>query len=296
MMNRPFAITALGEVLWDVFPDGPRFGGAPANLACHAAALGADSWMLSQVGDDALGRGALDALGEHNVNVTCVGRDSQFPTGTVQVELDDAGKPSFTIADNVAWDHLQWSEPAKQLAASCHAVCFGTLGQRSDDSRRVIQRFLAAVPETALRILDVNLRPPFFDDRVIRESLGLANVFKLSDEELDIVASACGIAGSEAEVLSTLSKRYQLRLIALTRGGSGATLFTEDERSDCEGISVDVKDTVGAGDAFTAAMTVGLLAGKPLSAVNRRAGEVAAFVCTQSGATPTLPDRLRRDI
>jgi fructokinase len=289
-------MTALGEVLWDVFPDGPRFGGAPANLACHAAALGADAWMLSRVGDDALGRGALDALGEHDVNVTCVGRDAQFPTGTVQVELDAAGKPSFTIADNVAWDHLQWSEPAEQLAARCHAVCFGTLGQRNEDSRRVIQRFLTAVPETALRILDVNLRPPFFNEQVIRESLDLANVFKLSDEELSIVASACGITGSEAEMLSTLSRRYHLRLIALTRGGSGATLFTEDDRSDCEGVSVDVQDTVGAGDAFTAAMTVGLLAGKPLDAINRHASEVAAYVCTQSGATPLLPEQLRREI
>ncbi len=295
-MNKPFTITALGEVLWDVFPDGPRFGGAPANLACHAAALGTDAWMLSEVGDDALGQSALETLGQHGVNTTCIGRDAQHPTGTVQVELDDAGKPSFTIGENVAWDHLQWSEQTEQLAVRCDAVCFGTLGQRSDESQQVIQRFLAAVPDTALRILDVNLRPPFYDDAVIQQSLGLANVFKLSDEELDIVASACGIAGSEAEVLSTLRQRYELRLIALTRGRHGATLICENQRSDCQGISVDVKDTVGAGDAFTATMAVGLLAEKPLEAINRRACEVAAFVCSHSGATPPLPENLRGDM
>jgi fructokinase len=225
-----------------------------------------------------------------------VGRNPQYPTGTVQVELDDAGKPRFTIGENVAWDHLQWSDETGRLAAQCDAVCFGTLGQRSADSRGVIRRFLAATPENALRILDVNLRQPFYDDTVIQQSLELANVFKLSDDELGIVASACGIAGSEDEVLSTLRRRYELRLIALTRGGQGSTLISESERSDCEGVSVAVMDTVGAGDAFTATMTVGLLAGQPLDAINRRANEVAAYVCSQSGATPPLPDELRRDI
>jgi fructokinase len=294
-MSQPPTITALGEVLWDVFPDGPRFGGAPANQACHAAALGADAWMVSRVGNDPLGHCALDTLRQQGVNVSCVGRDAQHPTGTVQVALDAAGKPSFTIGENVAWDHLEWSEQTEQLAARCDAVCFGTLGQRGDDSRQVIRRFVAAVPKTALRILDVNLRAPFYDAQIIHQSLELANVFKLSDDELNTVAAACGISGTEAEMLSALIRRYELQAIALSRGGRGATLVREKDRSDCEGFPVDVKDTVGAGDAFTATLAVGLLAGRPLDAINRRACEIAAYVCSQSGATPPLPDHLRGD-
>lgn len=294
MMHGQPVIVAVGEVLWDVFPDGPRFGGAPANLACHAAALGVDSHMVSQVGDDELGKQAMAALREHGVNTDCVGINAEFPTGTVRVELDASGKPRFTIGENVAWDHLQWSDAADELAARATAVCFGTLGQRGEDSRQVIQRFVAATPSTALRILDVNLRAPFYDEAVIRESLQVANVLKLSDDELDLVASACGISGSEAEKLAGLNRRYNLRLVALTRGEHGATLVRENERSDADGISVEVRDTVGAGDAFTAAMTMGLLNNDPLDTINQHACRVAAFVCSQSGATPPLPEELRR--
>jgi fructokinase len=293
-MDGKRVIVAVGEVLWDVFPDGPRFGGAPANLACHAAALAADAHMVSRVGDDELGKQALAALREHGVNTECVGVAAEYPTGTVQVELDASGKPRFTIGENVAWDHLQWSEEMDDLAARADAVCFGTLGQRSADSRDVIRRFVAATPPTALRILDVNLRSPFYDEAVIRQSLEAANVLKLSDDELDLVAAAGDVSGSEAETLAGLSRRYELRLVALTRGEHGATLVRGTERSDGEGIRVDVEDTVGAGDAFTAAMTLGLLSNDSLDAINRHACRVAAYVCSQSGATPPLPDELRR--
>jgi len=294
-MDKQPTIVALGEVLWDVFPDGPRFGGAPANVACHAAALGADARMVSRVGDDALGKRAFEALREHGVNTQCVEVDAEHPTGTVKVELDASGKPRFTIGENVAWDHLAWSESLEQLAARSDAVCFGTLGQRSEDSRGVIRRFVAATPADALHILDVNLRPPFYDQAVIRQSLELANVLKLSDDELDVVSSACGASGPENEILAEISARYELRLIALSRGSEGATLAGRNDRSDAEGVSVAVRDTVGAGDAFTAAMALGLLGGDPIDAINRHACQVAAFVCSQSGATPPLPDELRRD-
>ena len=287
-MGEQHTIVSVGEVLWDVFPDGARFGGAPANVACHAAALGAHGAMVSQVGNDELGKQALAALAQRQVDTQCVGISDEFPTGTVQVELEPSGKPRFTIGEGVAWDQLVWSDPIDGLAKRTDAVCFGTLGQRKDASRGVIGRFVASTPDAALRVLDVNLRPPFFDDTVICRSLELANILKLSDEELDLVAAACDVEGSESEVLAQLSQRYDLQLIALTRGEHGATLIRGRDRSDFKGVSVVVQDTVGAGDAFTAAMILGLLNNDSIDEINRRACQVAAYVCTQSGATPVL--------
>ena len=221
-MNQPFAVVSLGEVLWDVFPDGPRFGGAPANVACHAAALGARAAMVSRVGDDDLGRKACQELAARNVDTQCVGTSDDLPTGTVQVALDASGKPTFTIAEDTAWDHLVWSDQVDELSMKTDAVCFGSLGQRSEASRHVIGRFVSSIPPKALRVLDINLRPPFHDESVIQHSLGLANVLKLSDEELESVAEACDVAGTEAEVLAQLVQYYDLQVIALTRGKNGA--------------------------------------------------------------------------
>jgi fructokinase len=288
-----FTLVALGEVLWDVFPDGPRFGGAPANLACHAAALGADVFVVSQVGDDPLGQRAVAALRQHGVNTDHVGRSPDHATGTVQVELDPSGKPHFTIRQNVAWDDLSWSDELNRRAIGTDAVCFGTLGQRTQSARGTIQRFIAATPPSALRFLDINLRAPFYDQAVIEQSLSVANVVKLSDEELPIVASMLGIKAGEGKALAQIRDRYQLRLIALTRGERGALLVGDDGNSDLDGRPADVKDTVGAGDAYAAVLTLGLLKREPLETINRRACQVAAFVCSQRGATPRLPQSLR---
>jgi fructokinase len=196
MTKRQPTVVSLGEVLWDVFPDGPRFGGAPANVACHAAAFGARSVMVSQVGSDQLGNQAIEALRERGVVTDYVSVSATHPTGTVVVELDAAGKPSFSIGENVAWDHLVWSEQLGQLAAQTDAVCFGTLGQRCESSRRVIEQFVSQTPRSALRILDVNLRPPFDADAPVETSLEKANILKLSDDELDRIATACVLSGS----------------------------------------------------------------------------------------------------
>jgi fructokinase len=292
-MSQRFTIAALGEVLWDVFPDGPRFGGAPANLACHAAALGADVFMVSQVGDDPLGRQAVEELRQHGVHTDHVARSPNRPTGTVQVDLDSSGKPAFTIRQNVAWDQLAWSDELNHLAARADAVCFGTLGQRNERSRDTIQRFVAATPPATYRILDVNLRPPFYDQPVIEQSLAAANVVKLSDDELPILASMLGIDPDEGPGLAELRDRYHLRLAALTRGDRGARLVDPDRTSDVQGVPTDVKDTVGAGDAYSAVLTLGLLNKEPLEEINRRACQLAAFVCSQAGATPQLPDSWR---
>lgn len=292
-MSKRFTVVAVGEALWDVFSDGPRFGGAPANLACHAAAMGAEVFMVSQVGDDELGDQAMTALREYGVNTDNIGRSAVYPTGTVEVKLDTAGKPQFTISENVAWDRIPWSEQLIELASKADAVCFGTLGQRHEVSRRTIQQFVAAANPSALRILDVNLRAPFYDRSVIDQSLDLANVFKLSDDELPIIAPMLGIDASESETLSQLAQRYHLRLVALTRGEHGAMLLDGKHASHAEGRRVAVQDTVGAGDSFTAVLTLGILEGSPLDVINQRACQVAAYVCSQAGATPSLPKQYR---
>jgi len=286
MMGQEPLVVGLGEVLWDVFPDGPRFGGAPANFACHAAALGAAAHVVSGVGTDALGDRAVAALESLGVDTGAVGRSAEYPTGTVEVVLDGTGQPRYEITTNVAWDHLEWSGALAALAARAEAVCFGTLAQRSAASRQTIRQFVAATPPAALRILDVNLRPPFVDSGVIRESLGLANVLKLNNEELPVVAAACGIAGPEDTLAGRLRERFNLAVVALTRGPRGAVLYSRTETSDSPGVPTEVVDTVGAGDAFTAAMAMGLLGGLDLATINRQACLRAAQVCAQPGAAP----------
>jgi fructokinase len=291
----PYTIVGLGEVLWDLFPEGAQFGGAPANFACHAAMLGADAFVVSRVGDDELGERAIAALRQHGVETRHVGRSRDHATGTVRVELDDAGRPRFEISGDAAWDHVPWSEDLEDLARRTDAVCFGTLAQRADGSRGTIRRFLRATGPDCLRIFDANLRRPFFDDRVVLDSLRLADALKLNDEELPVLASWCGLGGSPRDVLEGLRERYGLRLVALTRGAEGAMLLGDDGLVECPGTPVDVKDTVGAGDAFTAAMALGWLEGRGLDVVCRHACRVAAFVCSQAGGTPQLPGALTGD-
>lgn len=286
-------IVTIGEVLWDMFPDGTCFGGAPGNLACHAAMLGAEAIVLSGVGQDKLGDEALAHLRERGVNADYMAQISDFPTGTVQVSLDAAGKPKFDICRDVAWDNIPWTDALIDLAGRADAVVFGTLGQRGAVSRATTRRLLEHMPERVLRILDINLRPPDYDDAVILESLELANALKLSDDEIGEVAKVCGLSGSHSEIVEGLKQRFGLRLVVMTRGSKGALLFDENRCSETEGIAVTVKDTVGAGDSFTAVTVVGYLRGLDLDTINRHACRVAAYVCSKSGATPALPDQLR---
>jgi len=284
-------IVGLGEVLWDLLPDGAKFGGAPANFACHARQLGAAAHVVSAVGNDELGTQALAELMQRQVATKAISRNDH-PTGTVVVTLDENGSPSYDITRDVAWDHIAWSDAVREIAATTDAACFGTLCQRSADSRRTIRHFLEAMPPDALRIFDINLRPPFYDEPVILESLALANVFKLSDEELGEVAAICNMRGDEVSRLRQLAERFELRAVALTCGSRGAILLRGDEVSQHPAVETDVADTIGAGDSFTAALAVGLLAGHGLDSINAHACRVAAFVCSQSGATPTFPAEL----
>jgi fructokinase len=295
-MNDIPKIVGLGETLWDVFPSGARLGGAPLNFSCSVAELvrsgvgdfTANALIVSAVGRDDLGRRAIEALHSHGVDTTSV-QSGDRETGQVLVDLDSAGVASYRFTEDVAWDHLQWNDGLRQLSSDCDAVCFGTLGQRSEVSRSTIQKFVSATPPRSLRILDVNLRAPFYDDDVIRQSLNLATVLKLNDDELPRLAALCNFTGSPAEIMRQLADRFQLRCVALTRGADGAILMCGDSVSDLPGRQVDVADTVGAGDAFTAAMTLGLLAGHELDQINGRAIATAAYVCTQQGATTGFP-------
>jgi fructokinase len=295
MPNRP-TVVALGEILWDVFPDGPKFGGAPANFACTTAELAgnkADVYIVGAVGNDTLGHEAIELLASHGVNTTCVSQVAH-PTGQVNVELDNAGKPTFEIAENTAWDNLAWSDKLNQLAARADAVCFGTLAQRSPTSRDTIRRFVQSTRPECLRILDINLRPPFWTEAVVRESLELANVLKLNDAELPVLAEIMNCLGTHDEFLRSLSHTDGLKVVALTRGPDGATLISAtSERSDLPAQPAKIVDTVGAGDAFAAALTIGLLDGTPLEQINAWGNQVAAFVCSQPGGTPHFPTQLR---
>lgn len=292
----PKTILALGEVLWDVFPDGPRFGGAPANFACACAELGrqrVNVSLASAVGNDDLGRHARQRLAEHGVGTTHLTTSDQ-PTGQVLVTLDADGKASYRFIENPAWDHVTLTPGLLEAARTTDVVCFGTLGQWATTSRDTIRSAVQSVSSNGLRILDINLRTPFWTREVVLESLALANVVKLNDEELPIVGELLGVTGSPDEVLRAIVTRHSPRLIALTRGANGSVLLTANgERSESPGVRIEVVDTVGAGDAFTAALALGLIHGLPLGEMHRWATDVAAFVCTQPGGTPTMPDHLR---
>lgn len=287
-------IVGLGEVLWDIFPDGEKFGGAPANFACSTAALSrgsAAAFMVSSVGNDALGDRAVAALQTKSVETGCLSRQDR-PTGAVHVELDAAGQASYKFAADTAWDHLLWSDELEQLASKTDAVCFGTLGQRGEVSRTTIRRFLQSTRPTCIRILDVNLRPPFYNDEVILESLTLANALKLNEDELPILAQLCELSGPNKSIMQQLADRFALSAVALTCGSDGAVLMRGDEFSHQPGIETTVVDTVGAGDAYTAAFVLGLLNDIELDAINLRASKVAAYVCSQAGATPAMPSEI----
>jgi len=283
-------VVALGELLWDLFPDGPRFGGAPGNFAHHAAALDAQVSMVSAVGNDELGRQAIASLQASGIDVQQVAVSPSRPTGSVAVTLDDQGHASYQFHQDEAWDFLDWTDSLRELASRCDAVCFGTLGQRSSGSRETIQKFVSATREPALRVLDINLRAPHYSHEVIDRSLELANVLKLNDDELRYLAERFGQADlSQVDQAQAIRRRCDLRLVAVTKGSAGALLVSEEEVVESPGAAVEVRDTVGAGDSFTAALVVGLLREIDLATVAASACRIAEYVCTQSGATPPLP-------
>jgi len=288
-----FVLVGLGEILWDMLPEGKQLGGAPANFAYHAQALGGKGYVVSCVGNDELGGEILSVVEGIGLDKQYIAVDENHPTGTVTIELDNEGKPNYVIHENVAWDFIPSNSSLMELATEIDCVCFGSLCQRSEVSRETVRSFLGATKEKCLRIFDINLRQKFYSREIVKSMLELSNVLKLNDEELPVVAEMLGIEGDETKALSTLATRYDLRLIALTKGAEGSRLYTAEEDSHCEGVApAMIADTVGAGDSFTAAIAMGLLRGDGLEEINSFANRLASFVCTQNGATPRLPENL----
>ncbi len=290
-----YICVGLGEILWDMLPAGKQLGGAPANFAYHAQALGGHGIVVSCIGNDELGKEIMSRLKELGLDCKYIEVDENHPTGTVTVELDEDGRPNYTIHKNVAWDYIASNSGLLELASQTDAVCYGSLCQRSQISRKTVRDFLQAANSDCLRVFDINLRQSYFNEEIIRTMLELSNVLKLNDEELSVVADLLGLMGSETDILSQLSDIYGLRMIALTRGAKGSRLYAQGENSNHEGFSAEVADTVGAGDSFTAAMILGLLCDKPLDRINEYSNRVASFVCSQNGATPRLPDSLTQE-
>jgi fructokinase len=281
-------VVGLGEILWDVFPEGKQLGGAPLNFSHHCAQLGAEAYPVSAVGPDADGAEIRQILAAKNLPDLHVQTDPAHPTGRVNVTLKE-GKPTYEILRDVAWDYIRFDENLRNLAARADAACFGSLAQRNSASREAIHAFLDAMRPDSLRIFDINLRQDFYSREIIESSLRRANILKLSDEELPVLAAMFDLPGDASAQLRRLRELFDLRLVAYTRGGSGSLLLTATESSDHLGLPTEVLDTVGAGDSFTATLCTGLLQNLPLAEINIRANQVAAFVCSQAGATPTLP-------
>ena len=291
-------IVGLGELLWDLFPDGPRFGGAPMNFACSAAGLAGDACRVlavSAVGRDGLGQQAIEELRSRGVDTWGI-RQVDYPTGTVDVQVDELGHARYVFAADTAWDHLTWSESLHEIAVSCDAVCYGSLALRSAATRETALRFISTVRPETLRIFDVNLRPPHTPAERWISLLETASVVKCNEDELPVLVSLLHLeAKDERDQLDELACRFGLRCVALTRGASGSLLRDEQGRfSESPGTRVELVDPVGAGDAFTASLALGLLRGLPLDELHRWADQVASFVCSRRGATPVFESWLRR--
>jgi fructokinase len=285
-------VIGIGELLWDLLPDGRQMGGAPANFAFHARALGVSSAIVSAVGDDRSGQEILEELGRRGLERSGIAVVSGAPTGTVTVALDAGGIPRYTIHEGVAWDAIPWSAGLGELAARADAVCFGSLAQRSPASRAAIGAFLDATRPDCLRVLDLNLRQSYFSRETVHSLLERASVLKLNDDELATVAGLLSFPGPESRALSALLEAYPLALIALTKGPWGSRLFGPGVDISHPGQPVETADTVGAGDAFTAALVAGMLRRKSWEEIGDRANRIAGYVCSRKGAWPDLPAEL----
>lgn len=284
-------IVGLGEILWDLLPGGKVLGGAPANFAYQTSQFGFEGYAVSAIGKDALGDEIIESLSSKSLNHKIERVD--FPTGTVQVTLDGKGIPQYEICENVAWDNIPFTPEIEDLARKASTVCFGSLAQRSEVSHKTILRFLELLPEDALKVFDINLRQHFYSKEIIDNSLKHSNILKINDDEVVIVAELYGWNGlKEAEICKKLVEMYHLKLVILTKGTNGSYVITSGEEFFRPTPKVTVADTVGAGDAFTAGFVASLLRGKTIPEAHKTAVEVSAFVCTQHGAMPVLPDTL----
>lgn len=293
MNNNDHIIVGMGEALWDVLPEGKKLGGAPANFAYHVSQFGLNSRVVSAVGQDKLGTEILDNFREKRLQGII--ETVPYPTGTVQVTLDNEGVPCYDIKEGVAWDNIPYTEDLDQLARQTQAICFGSLAQRSIVSRETIARFLATMPDTpeTLKIFDINLRQSFYTKEILCDSFSRCNVLKINDEELVTVSRLFGYPGIDLQDKCwILLAKYNLKMLILTCGVNGSYVFTPGHVSFVETPTVQVADTVGAGDSFTAAFTAAIIRGRSVREAHQLAVDTSAYVCTQQGAMPVLPESL----
>lgn len=292
-MTNDNIVVGMGEALWDVLPDGKKIGGAPANFAYHVSQFGLPSCVVSAVGADALGREIVENFTSKGLNYLLP--EVPYPTGTVQVEIDQAGIPRYDIRENVAWDNIPFTPQLEALARHTRAVCFGSLAQRNVVSRNTISSFLDAMPhrDDSLVVFDVNLRQGFYNMEILCDSMSRCNILKINDEELVTVSRMFGYPGIDLQDKCwILLGKYNLKMLILTCGINGSYVFTPGNISFMPTPRVEVADTVGAGDSFTAAFIANILKNRPVAKAHAKAVQTSAFVCTKNGAMPVLPAEL----
>ncbi len=288
-------VAGIGELLWDVFPEGKMPGGAPANFAFHAFQYGCEAILISAVGNDQLGKELHAHLDKMNLNTKYIQQNS-YPTGTVTVQRGKNGQPCYTIHENTSWDNIRFDREIHKISEQLDAVCYGTLGQRNEVSGETIQKVLSNLKPGCLKIFDINLRQHYYSAEIIEESLKQADILKLNDEELKVVAEMYRITGTAEEQLEQLVSRYKLKYLVYTLGANGSLILSADEKSFLNAPQVKVADTVGAGDSFMAVFTAGILQGDNLKTAHQKANKAAAFVCSQSGACPVFPSDLFQEL
>jgi fructokinase len=302
-LREPHLILGIGELLWDILPEGPRLGGAPANFSVMAGRLGNHSAILSRIGRDDLGREAVHRLDPLPADTSFLQIDPMHETGRVTVSFN-SGQPEYTIHQPAAWDSMELSDEWVRLAERADAICFGSLAQRGLESRQTIQTLAAQTSSRCVRIFDVNLRPPFFSSEVVQESLELATVMKMNDAEVPLVLALLGMPAEDDAAVDSLRQGAErllfefptLQLIAITCGGNGSLLVTREGWHQHPGFPIKVADTIGAGDAFTAALTHYLLRGAELPKLNEAGNRWGSWVASQSGAMPPLTEATRAEI
>lgn len=277
-------VTGIGDVLWDCLPEGRKIGGAPANFAYYMRQFGFDPILVSGIGKDALGEEIIEVLNQKGLKHFL--EISDYPTGTVRIELDEKGIPSYSIIENVAYDHIPYTPELDMMAKECNVACFGSMTQRNPVTRNTIRRFLQSMPQTeeTYKVFDINLRQNFYDREIISESLRICNVFKINDEEFEVVLQMFGYErGAYHEVCRRIISDWKLKYLILTCGTDGSYIFTEGEESFMDTPKVEVADTVGAGDSFIATFMAAILKGSSIREAHGLAVKVSAYVCTQFG-------------
>lgn len=295
MIELVYKIVGIGEILWDVFPDGKKLGGAPANFAYFAKNLGQEALTASRVGDDSSGKEILNSLKALKLSRDFIQIDPGHQTGAVEVRIDSDGQPDYIIRQSVAWDFLKLTEKWKELAFNSDLICFGTLAQRFTQSRKTIIDFLRLSKKSAIKVLDINLRQNFYSREIIIHSLELCTILKLNEKELEMLKEILIIPGrkDDAGFCRTLMGKYDIKLICITRGVKGSILIDKNDYYKHPGYRVKVADTVGAGDAFTAAVAVKYIEGGNLKEISDIANRLGSWVCSQAGPTPPFTEEIK---